>query len=260
MLLTDDKGPVRWLTLNRPERKNAVPPSGWSELGAAMEQFAESEQRVLVVAGAGGDFCAGADLTPTEAAGDAGPAGVIARHRRMKVLGDAVRALHGLAKPTIAAVDGVAVGAGMNLALACDFVIASDRVRFSEIFVRRGLTVDFGGTWLLPRIVGLQRAKLLALTGRIVEATEAVALGLAIEVVSSDRLEDRVTELALELAAGAPIGQMLAKQGLNRSFGMTFETAIAYEAQAQAICLGTDDAAEGRRAFQEKRPPEFRGR
>ena len=107
----------------------------------------------------------------------------------MKVIDQAVTALHRTTKPTIAAVDGVAVGAGMNMALACDVVLASERARFSEIYVLRGLTLDFGGSWLLPRMVGLQRAKELALSGRIVGADEAVEIGLALEVVPSRRVE-----------------------------------------------------------------------
>ena len=158
--LTEDRDMVRTITLNRPERRNAIPPEGWPELRQAFLDFETSAQRVLVVTGAGGAFSSGADLDPERA-----DRNVVAARRRMKVVGDAASALHRLSKPTLAVVDGVAAGAGMNLALGCDLVIATPRARFSEIFVKRGLTVDFGGSWLLPRIVGLQRAKELALTG-----------------------------------------------------------------------------------------------
>ncbi len=127
--------------------------------------------------------------------------------QRMKEVGAAAMALHRLTKPAIAAVDGVAVGAGMNLALGCDVVIATERARFSEIFVKRGLTVDFGGSWLLPRIVGMQRAKDLALSGRIVEAEEAFRIGLVTEVVPVEALGQRVAEIAdgfLVGSAGRP--------------------------------------------------------
>jgi enoyl-CoA hydratase/carnithine racemase len=256
-LLIEDRARVRWLTLNRPDRMNAVPFDGWGDLKAAFDEFEESSQRVLVVTGAGGEFCSGADLDPSR--GD-NLGSVEDRHRRMGTLRDAALALHRLGKPTIAAVDGVAVGAGMNLALGCDIVVASERARFSEIFVRRGLTVDFGGSWLLPRVVGMQRAKELALSGRIVSADEAVRIGLAMEVVSAEELETRVGALADDLMQGAPMAQMFAKQTLNASFHTSLPDALSWEGEAQAVALGTEDAAEGLAAFVERRQPEWKGR
>jgi 2-(1,2-epoxy-1,2-dihydrophenyl)acetyl-CoA isomerase len=252
-----DRGSVRWLTMSRPDRKNAIPSDGWSDLRDAFEEFEESDARVLVIAGDGDDFCAGADLDPSHAAAGSS---VVERTQRMKTVGAAAMALHRLTKPTIAAVDGVAVGAGMNLALGCDIVLASDRARFSEIFVQRGLTLDFGGSWLLPRVVGLQRAKELALSGRIVGAEEALAIGLCLEVVTADALGDRVTELAEGFASAAPIAQMFAKQGIDHAWDVSFAEALGWEGQNQAICFATDDVAEGIAAFLEKRPPKFRGR
>jgi len=256
-LETEDRGSVRWLTINRPSRRNAIPMDGWSELEQAIDAFENSASRILVVTGAGGAFCSGADLDPCRLEGDLG---VAAHHDRMKRIGAAAMALYGCTKPTIAAVDGIAAGAGLNLALGCDVTIATTRGRFSEIFVRRGLTVDFGGTWLLPRAVGPQRAKEMALSGRIIEAPEALAIGLVLETVEADRLESRVTELAESFLAGAPIGQMFAKQGMSRSFDVPFALALAWEGQAQAICLSTEDMVEGVAAFLEKCSPEFRGR
>jgi 2-(1,2-epoxy-1,2-dihydrophenyl)acetyl-CoA isomerase len=256
-LSTEDRGPVRWLIIDRPERKNAIPFDGWEDLSASFTSFEGSDQRVLVITGANGEFCAGADLDPSridrlQAVED--------RHARMKLVGEAALALHRLTKPTIAAVDGVAVGAGMNLALGCDVVVATDRARFSEIFVRRGLTVDFGGSWLLPRIVGLQRAKELALSGRIVEADEAQRLGLVTEVVAPGDLEARVTEVATGLLAGAPLAQMFAKQTLNAAFSIDLADALSWEGEAQSVALGTEDAAEGVLAFLEKRAPDWKGK
>ena len=189
-----------------------------------------------------------------------GMVSVVDRHRRMKVVGEAATALHRITKPTIAAVDGYAVGAGMNLALGCDVVIAAESALFSEIFVKRGLTLDFGGTWLLPRLVGLQRAKELALSGRMVGADEAVEIGLALEVVSAGRLISRAKELAESFLSGAPIGQMFSKQALDASFEMSFSEAIGWEGQSQSIALGTEDSAEGIAAFLEKREPQWNGR
>lgn len=255
-LHTETRGPVRTLTLDRPSRKNAIPGQGWQDLGDAFADFESSDARVLIVTGANGDFCAGADLDP-DAPLDLG---IAERQRRMKTVGRAAMLLHRTTKPTIAAVDGVAVGAGLNLALGCDVVLASDRARFSEIFVRRGLTVDFGGSWLLPRLVGLQRAKEMALSGRLVEADEALRIGLCLEVTTADALAPRSIELAELFAAQAPIGQMFAKQSLNNSWSHSFAEALDYEGQSQAICFTTEDVAEGITAFQEKRTPRFEGR
>ncbi|HJU80448.1 MAG TPA: enoyl-CoA hydratase-related protein [Acidimicrobiia bacterium] len=255
-LRSQDRGPARWLILDRVERKNAVPPDGWGDLRKAFSDFESSGQRVLVVTGAGGAFCSGADLDPAARS----ETGVLANRRRMQRVGEAAMALHRLTKPTVALVDGIAAGAGMNLALGCDLVVATTRARFSEIFVQRGLTVDFGGSWLLPRIVGLQRAKELSLTGRIIDAEEALGIGLVLEVIESSAVEQRMEELTSALATGAPVAQMFAKQNLNHSFQLDFAQALAAEGQAQSICLESEDAVEGVTAFLDKRPPRFRGR
>jgi 2-(1,2-epoxy-1,2-dihydrophenyl)acetyl-CoA isomerase len=252
----EDRGSVRRVTMSSPETKNAVPRTGWTELADALEAFETSEQRAMVITGAGGDFCAGADL----GADFSGFGTAAANAEYMRLPNRAALALHRISKPTVAAVDGVAVGAGMNLALGCDIVIASSRARFAEIFVKRGLTLDFGGTWLLPRLIGLARARELALTGRIVEADEALSIGLVTRVVDPDRLEAESTMIGEELAAGAPLAQRLIKVALDRSASMTFEQALAFEEQAQATLLGSEDLFEGAAAFFQKRPPEFKGR
>lgn len=255
-LTIDDRGLVRILTMDRPERKNAIPAEGFTDLAQQFEDFEASNQRVLIITGANGEFSAGADLDPDLAAN----AGVAQRQRRMKTVGGAALRLHRLTKPTIAAVDGVAVGAAMNLALGCDLVVASSRARFSEIFVRRGLTLDFGGSWLLPRTVGMQRAKELALSGRIVEAHEARDIGLCLELTTPDGLLPRALELAETFIDQAPIAQMFAKQGLNHAWDQSLAEALDLEGQSQAICFTTDDLTEGVAAFLEKRNPEFKGR
>ena len=152
------------------------------------------------------------------------------------------------------------MGAGMNLALGCDIAVASRTARFSEIFVRRGLTVDFGGSWLLPRLVGLATARDLALTGRIVDGDEAKELGIVSRVVEPDQLDTEAMALAQELAEGAPLAQRLIKTALDRSGGWTFEQALAYEDQAQTIAINSEDVIEGVSAFGEKRSPEFKGK
>lgn len=251
-----DMGSIRTLTMSNPGRKNAVPPSGWQELADAFGEFEASPQRVLVIRGADDDFCAGADMNwnvvPTPSAAD--------NATRMRGTNAAAVALHRLSKPTIAAVDGVAVGAGMNLALGCDVIVATKRSRFSEIFVKRGLTIDFGGTWLLPRLVGLARARELALTGRVFDAEDAFAYGMISSVADTEEFDAKVNELSENLAAGAPLAQAIIKRALDRSSSMTFEQALSFEEQAQAILLGSEDLAEGAAAFVEKRDADFRGR
>lgn len=252
----EDRGPVRWLTLSNPGKKNAIPASGWAELTRAFAEFDASAARVLIVAGTDEDFCSGADLSE---GGPADETSVTEGIGRLKQVGRAALTLHRISKPTIAAVEGVAAGAGMNLALGCDVVLAGETARFSEIFVRRGLTLDFGGTWLLPRVVGLQRAKELAFSGRMVGAEEAVRIGLALELCSGRSLHVRAQQLAESFADGAPIPQMLMKRSMNGAHGVSFEEALADETQSQVFCFETDDVEEGVAAFLAKRSPEFRG-
>ena len=210
---------------------------------------------MLVVTGGDGDFCSGADMSS-----DFVPGAVVDAYAMVDQVSAAALALHRSSKPTVAAVDGVAAGAGLNLALGCDVLIASDRARFSEIFVRRGLTLDFAGTWLLPRRIGLARAKELALTGRVFDVSEAERLGLVTRVVLAADLDATAMAVAAELAAGAPLAQRFIKAGLDRSLEMSFEEALSYEQAAQALLLSSEDFLEGAASFLQKRDPEFRGR
>jgi 2-(1,2-epoxy-1,2-dihydrophenyl)acetyl-CoA isomerase len=243
------------ITLNRPEKKNAANGAMWDELLATfLEIGGRDDDRVVVVTGAGGNFCSGADLT-------GGGANTPQRHQLavMRHIGDAALALHRLPQPTIAKVDGVAVGAGCNLALGCDLVVASDEARFSEIFARRGLTIDFGGSWLLPRRVGLHRAKELALLAEIISAKEAEAMGLVNRVVPVGELDAFVDDWATKLAAGPPIALAQTKRLLNNAFAVTLEQALEDEGAAQTVNFGTKDTLEAMSAFVEKRQPNFKG-
>lgn len=254
MFRIDDQERVRVLVIDNPDRKNAIPPQGWTQLAEVLRGFEESEQRALIITGAGEDFCSGADL------GDGGSAAASSPYQMMTNVARAASALRSLTKPTVAAVRGVAVGAGMNMALGCDIVYATPDARFSEIFVRRGLSIDFGGSWLLPRLVGLATAKELALTGRMVSGREAKDLGLVARLVEDDELLEKALETAAALADGAPLAQRFIKAALERGSTMSFEEALAFEDQAQAICIGSEDFAEGVGAFMERREPKFRGR
>ena len=252
------EGGVATVTLNRPEKRNALRPQDFARLGEIFEEIAaRSGDRVMVLTGEGEAFSAGADLLdsgPSLKALRDGPVARAAFARR--VLAPAL-ALHRLPKPTIAAVSGIAAGGGCNLALGCDVIFAAESARFAEIFVNRGLALDYGGTWLLPRLVGLQRAKDLAFRGEPIDAREALGYGMVLEVVRDDALQKRVREYALALAAQPPIALALIKSGLNRASGWSFEEGLEFEADAQSTCLGSRDFREAIEAWIQKRPAHF---
>ncbi|HEY3238152.1 MAG TPA: enoyl-CoA hydratase [Acidimicrobiia bacterium] len=258
-ILVERDGGVVWATMNRPEKKNALSMAMAEELIALVAEVERrSGDRVLVLTGAGGSFSSGADLTDRDtAAGLAGPAGWIERIRRIHTL---PLAIHRLPKPVVASVPGVAAGAGCNLALACDLVLASSDARFCEIFVRRGLSLDFGGSWLLPRLVGLQRAKELAFLGDMVDAARAEAIGLVNRVVAPDELEMVVRELAARLAAGPPVALAAMKQAMHQGMSLSLAETLEVEALSQTVCFSTADTAEAMKAFVERREPRFEGR
>jgi enoyl-CoA hydratase/carnithine racemase len=246
---------VLTVTLNRPERKNAINGPMWEELLSTFRDAATNANvRVVVLTGAGGAFCSGADLGP----GGRGEE----KHQlnRMRDVADVCLALHHLPKPTIAKVGGVAAGAGCNMALGCDLVVASDDARFSEIFARRGLTIDFGGSWVLPRLVGLHKAKELALLADIISAQDAYELGIVNRVVPAASLDEFVDDWARRLAAGPPLALSMTKKLLNDSLSMSLDQALEAEGMAQTVNFGTADTAEAMAAFMEKRDPKFSGR
>ncbi|MFM9372796.1 enoyl-CoA hydratase/isomerase family protein [Streptomyces sp. Da 82-17] len=254
VLLSTTTDGVRTLTLNRPRLKNALNVELWHALGDALTEAGDDPGvRAVVLAGAGGAFCAGADLSD----GDEGrPAHPLAR---MRVVSDLALVLHELPVPTVAKVDGVAVGAGWNLALGCDLVVATPRSRFSQIFARRGLSLDCGGSWLLPKLVGLQQAKRLALLAETVDAEEAHRLGLVTWLVDPDGLDAFVADLGRRLAAGPPVALAQNKALLNEGADRTLRDALANEARAQSVNFATVDAPAAFAAFNEKREPVFTG-
>lgn len=253
-LLTSRSNGVLTVTLNRPERKNAADTELWLTLLETFREAAAHERdRVVVITGAGGDFCAGADLADPRA-------GETHELTRMRMIHDVALALHRLPQPTIAKVDGVAVGAGCNLALGCDLVVASDRARFSEIFAKRGLSLDFGGSWLLGRRIGLHRAKELAFFGEIIGADEAERIGLVNRVVPAGELDEVVSSWAQRLASGPPLALFLTKRLLDSSIEGSFTDALDREAAAQSVNLASEDGREAIAAFLERREPSFKGR
>jgi enoyl-CoA hydratase/carnithine racemase len=252
VLLAEDRDGVRTLTLNRPHRKNAINPELWISLRDALTAAADDRDvRALVITGAGGAFCSGADISAPD---DNHPA------YKLRRLTDVALALHELPVPTIAKVTGVAVGAGWNLALGCDLVVATPESSFCQIFSKRGLSLDLGGSWLLPKLVGLQQAKRLTLLAETIDAEEAQALNLVTWVVSGQEIDDFVSELAERLTAGPTIALAHSKALLNEGADRTLRDALANEARAQSVNFATADAAEAYAAFAEKREPSFTGR
>lgn len=259
-VLLEREGGVARVTISSPNTKNAMTGEMFEEFARICREVDGSpEDRVLLVTGAGSDFCSGADLK--SAGGDvAASSQYEAALARMKMIHSGALALHWCSKPTIAAVRGVAVGAGANLALGCDIVYASETARFSQIFVKRGLVVDYGGSYLLPRLVGTHKALELALTGDMVEAAEAAQIGLVNKVVSDDTLDDNASDLARRITKAPPIQAMLIKQNLRAGAASSMEAALEAEAHAQAVSMGTEDLLEAMSAWLQKREPEFKGR
>jgi len=253
VLLSDDADGVRTLTLNRPRRKNAIDEELWHALRDALTEAGNDRAvRAVVLTGAGDAFCSGADIS----------GGLSGTHPlyRMRTLSEVTLLLHELPIPTVAKVTGVAVGAGWNLALGCDLVVATPEARFSQIFARRGLSLDCGGSWLLPKLVGLQQAKRLALLAETIDADEAHALNLVTWVVSAAEIDAFVAGLGARLVAGAPVALAQNKALLNESADRTMRDALSGEARAQAINFATADVPEAYAAFTEKRAPLFTGR
>jgi len=248
------------VTLDRPEKKNAIDGRTWLELEKTFAELAlDPEARAVILRGAGGNFSAGADLSGGKKGQGLTGRPVQPIVSEMRVMGDIILNLARLPKPTLAAVDGVCVGVGLGLALACDLVIASDRARFSEIFARRGLALDGGTSWLLPRRVGLQKAKELAFFADMIDAKEAESIGLVNKVVSSAELDAVADEWGRRLAAGPTLALGLAKRLLDASSSVTLPQALEDEARCQHITYTSQDMREGIAAYLERREPRFKG-
>ncbi|KUN45024.1 enoyl-CoA hydratase [Streptomyces olivochromogenes] len=264
MVLHATDNHVSWITLNRPEALNAITPDQRERLIQHLSHASsDPDVRAVVITATGRGFCAGADLRGGPSAGGrvAGErvAGDVARTIRLgaqRLIG----AVLDCEKPVIAAVNGTAAGLGAHLALACDLVLAADSAKFIEVFVRRGLVPDGGGAYLLPRLIGPQRAKELMFFGDALTAADAARLGLVNRVVPPDDLEKTARDWAERLASGPTRALALTKQLVNASLDSDRTTAFAAEAAAQEINMTTTDANEGVAAFTERRTPHYRGR
>lgn len=255
-LQVERSGGVVTITFDRPEKKNAINGVMWDELLAtAREIAASSTDRCVILTGAGGAFCSGADLS------DGGNTGErVHQLSAMRRINSVVQAFHDLPQPTIAKVTGVAAGVGCSFALGCDLIVASEDARFSLIFAKRGLSLDGASSWILPRLVGLHKAKELALFADVISAPEALELGIVNRVLPIAEVDKLVEEWSARLAAGPPIALAMTKKMLNRALEQSFEQALDDEARSQTVNFGTRDTIEAITAFAQKRDPEFEGR
>jgi enoyl-CoA hydratase/carnithine racemase len=253
-LLVDVSNGIATVTMNRPDKKNAANGVMWNELLEVARWITSSaEIRSVVLTGAGGAFCSGADVSGMGS-------GDVHALASMRHITEVCMSWYRIPQPTVAKVRGVAVGAGLNLALVCDLLVAGETARFSEIFARRGLSIDFGGSWSLPRRVGMHRAKELALLADIINATDAAEMGLVNRVLPDAELDAFVDDWACRLAAGPPIALAMTKRLLNNSLNVTLEEALDDEGLSQAVNFSTADTREAVAAFMEKREPRFEGR
>ncbi len=259
LILTSREGAVLRIIINRPDKLNALFGNMRELLLEALEQAGNDDQiRAVILTGAGRAFCAGGDISYMA---ELQQRGDLEGFRKLLEAGRRViLKLRSIPKPVVAVVNGVAAGAGLNLALACDIRIASETARFSQAFARIGLHPDWGGTFLLPRLIGTSAACRMIFTADSIDALEALRLGLVDEVHASDCLEQAVQRLAEKLVSAPPLALALAKESIYAGMESTLEAALMREERAQIECFQSADAKEGISAFREHRSPVFTGR
>jgi len=259
MIDTTADGAITTITLNRPDKLNAFAGSMREDLLAALRACEGDENcRVVVITGAGRGFCAGGDV---EFMSELQKRGDVDSFRKLLDAGrDIVTKIATMPKPVIASINGVAAGAGCNLALACDVRIASETAKLGETFVRIGIHPDWGGTWFLPRLVGRSRAMEILMSGRMVDAQEALSIGMIDRVVPAAELHAATMSLAGSLAAAPPIPVGDIKRAVNASLANGLDSQIELETAHQLRAFASADAREGMDAFFEKRPPKFNGK
>ena len=259
-LILDREEQIAVVTLNRPEKLNAISPELHLEMVQACQELREDDDvRVVIWTGAGRGFCSGVDLTGGRSRADGQ-----SRQKRLDEHGwvgrQAMMIYRGLDKPTIAAVNGVAAGAGMSLALACDLRVGSENTRFKTVFIERSLSPDSGMSYFLPRIVGASRAFDLVFTSRFVETDEAYRIGLLDRITTSDSLLDDAKALARQIAFWPPVAMQMAKRVLQRSLDADLEDQLEYETHGIVFARrAPHDVEEAAASFRERRPPNFTG-
>lgn len=253
-ILYDVSDRIATITLNRPDAMNATTDELYQEFQDALSNVAnDPDVGCVILTGAGRGFCAGADLKARK--DDMTPLQRRARHRW--ILKDILEPLVRLEKPVIAAINGAAAGAGFNIALACDFVIASEKASFIQAFAKVGLVPDLGGLYLLSRVIGIAKAKELCFTARKVGAEEARAIGIVNHVVPHDSLLDEARAVAATIAKASPTALAMTKTLLNKSSNATLDQMLEFESYAQTVAYLTPEYEEGVQAFREKRAPDF---
>lgn len=266
-IILEKKDNISTLTLNRPDKLNALNPQMMTELVDAFHSIdKDDETQVLVITGAGRGFCSGADLSAR--AGGQGSS-LDGEERKEEEIEDitlkgfpreAPLALVGMKKPVIAAINGVAVGGGCTLTLACDIRIASKEARFSIPLTRVGLTLELGSSYFLSRLVGIGKACELIFTGRMIDAGEAKEIGLVNQVVPADELIDTTYEMASSITKAAPLATRISKAGLYQGINADLNDQLRWESLALSYLSGTEDFREAAKAFVEKRDPVFKGK
>lgn len=245
------------LTINRPQVKNALNMEAYDDFGKAVEEVAaDSNIRAVVINGEGDSFCTGLDL---KFASTLNQLTVLEMENLIKRL-QHIFAFENLKKPVISAVHGYAMGNGCDIALASDFIVAADNAKFAMAYTNLGLIPDLGGTYRLPKIVGLVKARELILTGRQIDASEALSIGMVLQVVPADQMMTKAMEFANILAKRAPLAMAMAKKAINKGLETDLVTACDFEAALQNICLKSEDVNEAILAFVEKRAPVFKGK
>ena len=248
------------ITLNKPDRLNAMSWDSWSELVDALRHASgDDDAKAIIITGAGRGFCSGTDLAAAAVQREAPPK-EISRAQKLRSAYLVPYEVAACQKPTIAAINGTAAGAGFALALACDIRIASQAARFGTIFARRGLSPDFGCTFFLPRIVGLSQALELMYTGEMFDAQEALRLGLVSRLAPPDEVLPAAMDLAGRIAKGPSLAIEVTKRLAYRDLLRDLEDQIQMEEYLSRLCQTSEDAQEGVRSFLEKREPQFRGR
>jgi len=258
-LILEKDGHIAVLTLNRPDKMNAISAEMRENLPLALKEVQEDDNlRVLIITGAGRGFCSGADVA-VQAARAAGQQVETSRKSILQLVGYLILGFEKINKPIIAAINGIAAGVGLTITLACDVRIASTNARFSAIWVKRGLIADGGATFLLPLVVGMEKALELTFTGDIIDAQEAERIRLVSRVVPQEELMTRAKELAQKIASGPPISVELVKRVMWEKIRNQLREQLLFESYAQNLCRTTQDQKEAVKAFMEKREPQFKG-
>lgn len=258
-LLLEKEGHIAVLTLNRPNKLNALSIEMRDFLPLAFQEVQDDDNmRVLIITGAGRGFCSGADVS-VQAARAAGQQVINSRKDVLELVGDFVLAFEKINKPVIAAINGIVAGVGLTMTLLCDIRMASSEARFSAIWVKRGLIPDGGATFLLPMVVGLDKALKLSYTGDIIDAQEAERMNLVTSVVPAGELMSRAKELAGRITEMPPVTVEMAKKLMWDEIRSKVRQYLIYESYGQNVCRGTQDQKEAVKAFMEKRAAQFKG-